>query len=233
MLPNLHADNIAYGHRANPEPVGNGNLLGPKTRKAANLSNQIICEFGKFVILTNRKPSGLGLGPMPITPWQILWLGSGPASVSSCNPLGHRPRSMPSLGHHVYRIVCNTAKEQVRRVAARWVVAAVADAYAVVRTIVRNIAVREQPRNAMRLHHLPVHLEPSVAAPVPTGRPVPASIRATSLIDLRPESSFEWYNRLSHARAFRVWSGAGPAASTATGSVYLSSDYNMLADAGA
>lgn len=155
----------------------------------------------------------------------------GPSIALSAKDKGSRVSArLPTLGSHVRKIVSARSEEHVGGVYARPIVALVADIEAVL-----NRAVGEFPRYSVCRERSPVSTAcANLAVAVALARgPVPTGIRPTRFINLGPEAIPNGYPYDSHARPFRVWSGAGPAASTATGSVYLCSDYNMLANAGA
>lgn len=83
-----------------------------------------------------------------------------------------RPAPMTALGYHVLDIVIPSPKEQVTRVDAWRVIATMKNAHAV-----RDRAMRQLPRKAMRQVNDPTGIETPIAEIVNAGRPFPAIVR--------------------------------------------------------
>lgn len=160
-------------------------------------------------------------------------------AVSYCRPSGNAIR-------HGFRVVCITlgvaalclavlhvvslcSKKQVLGVDASTDIAPVANEHAA-----GDRAVGKFPRDSVRKVRPstpPTNSDHSVSGCGSGSSPQPTGVRTAGLVNLGPESLC--YTFLSHARPFRVWSGAGPRATTRTGSVFLTAYYNTDFDRGA
>jgi hypothetical protein len=85
-------------------------------------------------------------------------------------------RSSPIFGVSIGHIVSICSQKQMRRVAAGWVVASMAN-----QQIGRDGAMGDLPGDPMRIVCLVSETKPSIAGFVPAGRPLPALLRPASL----------------------------------------------------
>jgi len=114
--------------------------------------------------------------------------------------------SIPALCHLVVGVIFMRSKEQMRRVAARWIVTVVADAKAG-----WYFSIGETVGNTMRVANLSPKSKESVAFCMAARRPLPASFGMAGFINLGPkviQLSRREYSIYGKARrAIRIFSG--------------------------
>lgn len=101
---------------------------------------------------------------------------------------------MSILCGHVSKIVGRSAKEQVRRIAARAIVAAMANHHPI-----WDRSEGQFVRDAMRAALLAIVLYGSIAGAAVAASPYPASVRSVRLIDANPESFLDRDTLRCHA----------------------------------
>jgi hypothetical protein len=162
--------------------------LGQLAVPVIRASSPGLWMFARTVPVSARKPLGMQPGPVHVSSRLGLRMQPRAVAVSSGHAVAIDAGRIPvtseraAFADHVRGVVGLSTKEQVRRIAARRIVAAVED-----KETVRNGTVHKLPSKAMCPIAAHLKCKMPVSAAKLASNPEPASIRPSALINASPE----------------------------------------------